>query len=145
MSRYDRSVRFGPDESRRRFEAARVARLATSDAHGRPHAVPVTFALDGDTLYFAVDHKPKRTYDLRRLRNIGENPQVALLADHYADDWPTLWWVRADGRAAVIDDAPRRSHALALLTAKYPQYRERPPEGPVVAVTVTRWSGWSYR
>ena len=144
ISGYARSVRLGPDESRRRFKAARVVRLATSDAHGRPHAVPVTFALDGETLYFAVDHKPKRTHDLRRLRNISENPQVALVADDYADDWTTLWWTRADGHAAVIGDDSERAHALGMLQAKYPQYREQPPDGPVVAVTVTRWSGWSY-
>ncbi|MCQ4081778.1 TIGR03668 family PPOX class F420-dependent oxidoreductase [Streptomyces sp. RB6PN25] len=137
-------MRLGLDESRRRFEAARVARLATSSARGLPHAVPVTFALDDATLYFAVDHKPKRTHDLRRLRNIGENPQVAVLADHYADDWTALWWVRADGHAVVVDDEAQRDHAIGLLRAKYPQYREQPPNGPVVAITVTRWSGWCY-
>ncbi|GGS74081.1 PPOX class F420-dependent oxidoreductase [Planobispora rosea] len=131
-------------EARRRFALSRVARLATADRRGIPHLVPVTYAVEGDTIVFAVDHKPKRTTDLRRLRNIAENDRVCLLADHYADDWSRLWWVRADGRAAVTEDPAARAHALTLLAARYPQYRDRPPEGPVVAVTVESWRGWSY-
>ncbi|MEU6080745.1 TIGR03668 family PPOX class F420-dependent oxidoreductase [Streptomyces sp. NPDC047108] len=133
-----------PAEARRRFAAARVARLATVSDDGRPHLVPVTFVLDGDMLFSAVDDKPKRTADLRRLRTIRANPAVTLLADHYAEDWTTLWWARADGTATVVEDETGRARPVALLREKYPQYREQPPRGPVVAVTVDRWSGWSY-
>jgi PPOX class probable F420-dependent enzyme len=123
--------------------AARVARLATTGADGQPHLVPVTFAVDGELIYVAVDHKPKTTVNLRRLRNIRENPRVAVLADHYAQDWDTLWWVRADGRASVMsaEDAIRRP--LDLLAARYEQYRENRPEGPVIVIRVQRWTGWS--
>jgi PPOX class probable F420-dependent enzyme len=129
-----------PREARERFASARVARLATADAAGVPHIVPLVFALDGDTLYSAVDRKPKRTTDLKRLRNVAANPRVALLADHYADDdWDALWWARADGTGHVLDAAPE---AVALLRERYLQYRDAPPEGPVLAVEVHRWSGW---
>lgn len=125
---------------RERFAGARVARLATVGADGAPHVVPVTFAVDGDAIVFAVDHKPKRTVELKRLRNIAANPAVSLLVDHYAEDWSALWWARADGRAEVR--APG-DPALALLQAKYPQYARQPPAGPVVVIAVARWSGWS--
>src|SRR5436305_5995132 len=92
-----------PEEARERFRAARVARLATADAAGRPHLVPIVFAVDGDRVYSAVDAKPKRSTQLRRLANVRENPAVALLADHYEDDWEALWWARADGRGRVLD------------------------------------------
>jgi len=133
------------EEARRRFAAARVARLAIAGADGRPHLVPVCFALDGDTVYSAVDDvKPKATRRLRRLANVAENPAVSLLVDHYEDDWSALWWVRADGRARVFDrhaaDAPA---AIALLVARYSQYRDARPGGPVLAVDVERWTGWS--
>jgi PPOX class probable F420-dependent enzyme len=129
-----------PREARERFASARVARLATADAGGVPHVVPLVFALDGDTVYSAVDAKPKRTTDLKRLRNVAVNPRVALLADHYADeDWGALWWARADGTGRVLDAAPE---AVALLRERYAQYRDAPPEGPVLAVDVHRWSGW---
>jgi PPOX class probable F420-dependent enzyme len=132
-------------EARRRFAAARVARLATADASGRPHLVPTVFALDGDTLYSAVDAKPKRTTALRRLANVTENPQVALLVDHYDDaDWTALWWARADGTARVVEPGdPDADHGLALLGARYAQYRADPPAGPVLVVAVERWSGWN--
>jgi PPOX class probable F420-dependent enzyme len=125
------------DEARARFTSARVARLATTG----PHLVPICFAVDGDTIWSAVDAKPKRTRALRRLENIAADPRVAVLVDEYDDaDWSRLWWARADGTAAVHDAAP---HALALLCARYEQYADSPPAGPFVAVAVTRWSGWS--
>jgi PPOX class probable F420-dependent enzyme len=130
-----------PEEARERFAAARVARLATADRDGRPHIVPIVFALDGERIYSAVDQKPKRTTALRRLANIAANPKVSLLADHYDDDWDKLWWVRADGRASVLDpqsDEARR--AVGLLRGRYPQQRAT---GAVLAVDVERWSGWS--
>ena len=134
-------------EAREKLAGARVARLATAGADGRPHVVPCTFALLGeDTIVSAVDHKPKRTTALRRLANIAENPRVALLADHYEDDWDALWWVRADGVARVV--APEaepglRAGAGRALAARYAQYRERPPAGALVVVAVERWSGWA--
>lgn len=128
-------------EARARFAAARVARLATV-GDGRPHLVPVTFALRGDMLAIAVDHKPKRTTELRRLRNVEANPRVSLLADHYDEDWTRLWWVRADGTARVLR-ADGRAEPVGWLVAKYPQYAGRPPAGPVILVEVTGWRGWT--
>ncbi|GAA3049983.1 hypothetical protein GCM10020000_33320 [Streptomyces olivoverticillatus] len=113
-------MRLGPTEAKERFEASPVARLATADAHGVPHIVPVTFAVDGDVVYFAVDAKPKSTWELRRLRNIEENPRVSLLTDHYASDWRQLWWARADGRARVWRERERCAGPVGLLRAKYP-------------------------
>ena len=133
-----------PKEARGLFAQARVARLATVGASGRPHLVPIVFALDGDVVYSAVDAKPKRTTALRRLENVRRNPRVALLADHYDDaDWDALWWVRADGGARVLDaQEPEARRALELLAGRYAQYRAAPPRGPVLAVAVERWSGW---
>jgi PPOX class probable F420-dependent enzyme len=130
-----------PQEARERFAGARCVRLATADAAGKPHIVPLVFALDGDTIYSAVDPKPKRTTDLKRLRNVVANPQVSLLADHYADDdWDVLWWARADGTGRVLEASER---ARELLRARYAQYADAPPDGPVLEVTVQRWSGWA--
>ena len=121
------------------LDGARVARLATVDPRGRPHVVPISFALDGDTLYTAVDEKPKRTRELQRLRNIQANPQVEALIDEYDEDWSRLWWVRLRGTARILDD--RR--AMELLAAKYPQYRERIPAGPVIAVSIEERIEWT--
>jgi PPOX class probable F420-dependent enzyme len=138
-------LRLSEREARSRFAAARVARLGTVDANGRPHLVVFTFALVGDTIVHAVDHKPKGTTDLRRIRNIRENPAVTVLADHYEDDaWERLWWVRADGHARVIEDDDGRAEPIRHLVARYRQYRERVPTGPVIEVAVSRWTGWSY-
>ena len=132
------------DDAPARFGAARVARLATTDAEGSPHLVPVVFALVGETVWTAVDAKPKTTTALRRLDNVRAHPAVSLLVDHYADDWATLWWVRADGVATVLDVDEGRA-GLDALTAKYPQYQNNPPPGPVLRVDVTRWVSWSAR
>jgi len=126
------------DWARARFAEARVARLATVSAAGVPRLVPVVFAVAGDRLLSAVDHKPKTTPRLRRLDDIAANPAVSLLVDAYDEDWSQLWWARADGRARV-----HPSYDVSPLVAKYPQYADRPPAGPVVVVEVTRWSGWS--
>lgn len=132
------------DEARRLFAAACVARLATVDTRGRPHLVPITFAVFGDRVYSAVDAKPKRTTALRRLTNVAADPRVAVLADHYEDDWLRLWWVRADGIGRVLAfNEPEARDAVALLAARYEPYVERPPTGPVLAIDVQRWSGWS--
>jgi len=142
-------------DARRRFAGVRVARLATVSPDGRPHVVPFTFALGSrargagsgpeDHIYSAVDAKPKSSTDLRRLRNIRANPRVAVLADHYEDDWDRLWWVRADGQAAILDDPATMAPALALLAGRYPQYRQHPPAGPVISIHVDRWTGWTAR
>jgi PPOX class probable F420-dependent enzyme len=133
-------------EARERFAASRIARLATSDATGRPHLVPAVFAVTGDTVVMAVDHKPKQSTRLKRLANIRANPAVCLLADGYQEDWDRLWWARADGQARVLPPAGRSADAAryaTLLTEKYPrQYAGRPPAGEVVEVRVTGWTGW---
>jgi PPOX class probable F420-dependent enzyme len=131
-----------PAEARARFAAARVACLATADATGRPHLVPIAFAVAGDTIYSAVDAKPKRTRALRRLANVRENPAVSLLVDHWdEDDWAALWWARADGRGRVIDsEDPEARRAVELLRERYPAQRDA---GEVLAVEVERWSGWA--
>ncbi|HKE50989.1 MAG TPA: TIGR03668 family PPOX class F420-dependent oxidoreductase [Actinomycetes bacterium] len=130
--------------ARRRFGSVPVVRLATVDALGRPHLVVTTFVVDGDHIYLAVDQKPKTSRELKRVRNIRANPEVAALADHYDDDWRRLWWVRADGSARITTDANLMAGPIELLTARYPQYRSDPPRGPVIAITVTAWSGWAY-
>lgn len=137
-------MEMGSAEARARFSGAAVARLATVSGAGAPHVVPVTFVVDGETVYFAVDRKPKTTWDLKRLRNVRENDRVAVLVDHYEHDWSALWWARADGHAEVWDGGDAREAAVALLRGKYRQYREYAPEGPVVAIRVERWSGWSW-
>ena len=127
--------------ARDRFAASRVARLATITQDGRPHLVPIVFAVDGDVIYTAVDGKAKTTTSLRRLANIGAHPQVAVLADHYTDDWTQLWWARADGSARIAAGTEADA-ALDLLRGRYPVYLTEPPPGPVIAVDVARWTGW---
>ena len=127
------------DEARRRFVAARIGRLATADRSGRPHLVPLVFAVHDDVLVSAVDHKAKRTTALRRLANIKANPQVAVLVDEYEEDWDCLWWARADGYGRILEPASAQARrAIDLLVARYPQYRDRWPGGPVLAVDVHR-------
>jgi PPOX class probable F420-dependent enzyme len=120
-----------------------VARLATTDPDGRPHLVPIVFALEGDTLYSAVDKKPKRSTKLRRIKNARARPEVTILVDHYDEDWEQLWWIRLRGRARVLDDGEERERAIALLREKYPQYQAEPPDGPVLAVDVSEVRAWS--
>jgi len=132
-----------PELQRRRLSEARVGRLATVGATGEPHVVPVCFVLDGDAVYWAVDHKPKATRRLRRLANIAANPVAELVVDQYSEDWTELWWVRVGAAAAVLEPGAETEHALDLLSAKYEQYRDRRPEGPVVRLTPRRWSAWS--
>lgn len=132
------------DECRVRFAGAHVLRLATADAAGQPHLVPATFAVSGDVIVIAVDHKPKRHTDLKRLRNIRENANVSLIVDHYEDDWEQLWWVRADGHAHVVDGELAQPLVQPLVD-KYGQYRQRRPDGPVIEIQVSRWSGWCSR
>src|SRR5579864_1448801 len=123
-------------EMRQRLDGARVGRLATAGPEGQPHIVPVCFVRDGETIYFAVDAKPKQTRDLKRLRNIAANPAVALLVDHYDDDWTRLWWVRVDGRAVTVAKGAESERATDLLAGRYEQYRRSRPDGPVVAIAI---------
>ena len=133
-----------PRELRRRVASAPVARLATVRSDGSPRLVPVTFAVLGELLCFAVDEvKPKRDARLARLDDIARDPRVALLVDHYDADWSARWWVRIDGDAASHDTGELRERALDALAAKYAPYRAARPAGPVVVVTPRRWSGWS--
>ena len=128
---------------RRRVGEERVARLATIDPAGRPHIVPISFALAGDTLYSAVDEKPKRSRRLQRLANVRAHPPVAVLIDHSEEDWSRLWWIRLRGEARVIENGRELEAALDLLAAKYEQYRTGPPSGPVLAVRIDAWRAWS--
>lgn len=130
-------------DARERLASARVARLATVRPSGSPHVVPVTFAVEGGLVYTAVDHKPKSTRSLLRLENVARHPQVALLADHYSDDWEELWWVRVDGRASVVTDADEARHPIDALVERYEQYREHRPAGPAIVIRVDHWTGWS--
>ena len=120
-----------------------VARLATVSEGGKPHIVPMVFALDGEIVYFAVDAKPKKSTNLKRLRNIAAHPAVSVLADHYEDDWNKLWWVRVDGTARVVTDGQEARRAIDLLAVRYAQYRATRPDGPVVAIHIDRITGWS--
>jgi PPOX class probable F420-dependent enzyme len=137
-------MRLTEEAARERLASVPVVHLATTDEDGRPHIVVTTFAVDGECLYTAVDAKPKSTRDLKRLRNIRANPRVAVLADHYDDDWSRLWWVRADATAEILEDGGAMARPIALLRERYRQYRETPPEGPVIAISVERWTGWAY-
>jgi PPOX class probable F420-dependent enzyme len=127
---------------RHRIAESRVARLATVDADGRPHLVPIVFALARDTLYSAVDAKPKRSQTLRRIENARRRPHVTVLIDHYDDDWTRLWWVRLRGDARVLDAGEEAADALALLAAKYEQYRKAAPGLPVLAIDITELRAW---
>ncbi len=127
---------------------SRVARLATVDETGYPHLVPVCYATDGRAYYSALDAKPKRVPPerLRRVRNLRANPRVALLFDHYAEDWRRLRYVMVQGRAELLGDGPEREAARGLLVAKYPQYRSTTPlaeAAPMIKITPERVIEWS--
>ena len=128
-----------PAIAEQRLAQARIGRLATVTPTGRPHIVPVCFALHGGRIVTAVDAKPKATTALKRLENIRATGRAGLLVDHYEEDWSALWWVRVDGPAAVVgeDDA-----AVDALAAKYPQYRAERPTGPVIVIEPERWRSW---
>jgi PPOX class probable F420-dependent enzyme len=138
-------------EARRRVEGAPVARLATRHPTGRIDLVPVTFALlPGEapdrfgTLVSPVDHKPKLHLRLQRLADVATEPAVALLVDHYEQDWEALWWVRLWGTATVEESVDPVARAGTALAGRYPQYREHPPLGPALVVAVDRWQAWSW-
>ena len=129
-------------DHRHLLSAAPVAVLATVRPDGSAHAVPIVFAIDDNTLYTPIDHKPKSTTRLARLENIRANPQVSVLAHHYGEDWEGLWWVRVDGTASVIEASADRQAAIELLVAKYRQYEGLAPTGDVIAVRIEKLTGW---
>lgn len=129
-------------EAFERLSSAQVGYLATAEVDGRPHVVPFVFAIDERKIVSAVDHKPKRSPDLRRLRNIAANPAVSVLIDHYEEDWNRLWWVRADGQGSIVSEGSAHRDVVAALVAKYDHYRENPPNGPAIVVDVERITGW---
>ncbi len=123
----------------------RVARLASADACGVPHVVPVCFALAGETVYITVDEKPKHRpgRTLKRIRNLIENPAVALVADHYEEDWRRLGWVMLRGRAEILHEGEEHDRAQTLLRERYAQYREMSLAAlPVIAIRIARVASW---
>ena len=132
------------DEARRRLAAARVGTLGTVRADGRPHLVPIVFAVQGDVIYSIADPKPKSGLGLLRHRNIAANQAVSLLVDAYDEAWEQLWWVRADGTGRVVDDGPERDATIRLLRAKYPQYSTwTTPFGAATVIRVERIASWT--
>ncbi len=125
--------------------ARRVGRLATADARGNPHVVPVCFVIETTTLYVTIDEKPKRASarPLKRLRNMMENPSVAFVADRYDADWQRLGWVMLRGRADILTDGSEHDRAQALLRERYPQYRTMQLDGlPVIALRIAQATSW---
>jgi len=136
-----RRVSLDETEALHRLVAARSGYLATAGSDGRPHIVPLVFAVDDRTIVSMVDAKPKRSTDLRRVRNIRDNPSVSVLADHYEPDWSRLWWVRADGTAHILDSGFEQ--VAGLLRAKYPQYVDIDLVGPAIIIDIERVAGWA--
>ena len=132
------------EEARRRLADARVGTLATVRADGRPHLVPIVFAVEDGVVYSIADPKPKSGLDLLRHRNIGANPSVSLLVDAYDEDWEQLWWIRADGTGHVVEDGPERDATIRLLRAKYPQYATwSTPFGAATVIRIDRVASWT--
>ena len=133
------------DAERRFVESMRVARLATADAGGVPHVLPVCYALLGRNLYVTIDEKPKRSdvRAMKRLRNIAENPNAAVVVDRYDEDWTRLAWVMLRGRAEILDDGDEHDRAQSGLRERYLQYRAMRLEPmPVIALRIERVSAW---
>jgi PPOX class probable F420-dependent enzyme len=134
-------------EALERLASARVARLATVRPDGRPHVVPLVFALveqvDGFVAYWAVDAKPKAATTLQRIKNLEANPTAEILVDGYEEDWSRLWWVRALVEAREVFEPKERLLAQEALAAKYPQYRTEPPDGRIFGLDVTSVRAWS--
>jgi PPOX class probable F420-dependent enzyme len=124
---------------------ARVARLGTLGADGVVRLVPICFAVVDDHVVSAVDHKPKRTGQLRRLDDMKASGTATVLFDHYDEDWTNLWWVRIRGRATVLDPGDAASEpTLVALSAKYPQYRDQPPTGSVYRIAIDEIRSWRH-
>jgi len=132
------------------LQSFRVGHLATADAEGVPHLVPICFVYDGQAVYTAIDHKPKRAtgYRMKRIRNMLENPRVTFLIDHYEEDWRRLSYVMIQGHAQILESGPERQRALALLEDKYTQYRERQlaqETGLVIKIVPDSIRHWAWR
>jgi PPOX class probable F420-dependent enzyme len=126
-------------------QSARVARLATADNKGRPHVIPICFALDGKELFSPIDEKPKKTAPLRlkRIRNIRANPHVAVVIDRYDENWRQLAYVLIKGRAKILLNGPKHKRAIQLLRKKYPQYKKmRLEERPIIRITPKGYKCW---
>ena len=135
---------FTPEQARF-LTVRRVGRLATASAGGRPHVVPVCYAFDGALLYTPIDEKPKRVgaSELRRIKNLRENPQVSLVVDDYDDDWSKLGFVIVQGRVEIVERGGERSGALALLRERYPQYRAMDlEERPLLVIEPESVAAW---
>ncbi|PON16357.1 TIGR03668 family PPOX class F420-dependent oxidoreductase [Candidatus Entotheonella serta] len=137
------------DEMATILQSFRVGHLATADARAAPHLVPICFVYDGEAVYTAIDHKPKRAtgYRMKRIRNMLENPQVTFLVDHYEEDWQQLSYVMVQGKAEVLESGAERQRALELLEDKYPQYRERQlaqDTGLVIKIVPDSIRHWSW-
>ena len=125
---------------RARVAAASVMRVGTVDEGGRVHLVPIVFVIEGDTVYSSTDDDPPP----KRLRNLERNPEVSLIVDAYDEDWSNVWWVRMRGTGRAITNGPERDHARRLLTERYPQFEGDPGGGPIIAVDIEEWRGWTY-
>ena len=132
-----------PPKVRQFIAWARVGHLATADADGRPSVAPICFVHAHPHLYSLIDNKPKKTRagGLRRIRNLMENPQAAVVVDRWDEDWGRIGWVLLRGRAEVLDECPKR--ALGLLREKYPQYRDPSLDGrPAICITIASFRVW---
>lgn len=134
------------DDELQRFTDAPRAQLSTINPDGTPHLVPIVFAVadTGDRIFTAIDWKPKTTQKLQRLDNIRADPAVSLIVDHYSDDWSQLWWIRADGNAHIAESSSTDgTAAIDALVAKYSQYKNNRPGGPVIIIEKLSWRSWS--
>jgi PPOX class probable F420-dependent enzyme len=133
------------DHERSFLLAQRIGHLATADSRAMPHVVPVCFTISQDTLYIAIDEKPKRVAGpaLKRVRNIETNPMVAIVVDRYDEDWTRLGWVMLRGRAEILRAGTEHDHAQELLRSRYRQQAAmRIAERPVIAVRLERVTSW---
>ena len=128
------------------IETQRAGRLATASADGQPHVIPVCYAREGASFYIALDAKPKRVAptQLRRVRNILENPQVALVIDRYSDDWSELAYLLVRGPAVLLPPGDaEHARAIALLCERYSQYQAMPiDQQPVIAIRAASVVAW---
>src|SRR5580693_6010347 len=146
----DPATRFAMPQVREFVAGARVAHLATADAFSTPHNVPLCYWFDGERIYFAIDEKPKRQkgLGLKRMRNISENPRVAVVIDHYEEDWSQLAYVLIRGHARVVEDPEEYIGALRHLREKYLQYRGMsmtPEKNPIVKIEPENVHAWGAR
>jgi PPOX class probable F420-dependent enzyme len=118
-----------------------VARLGLVDERDRPRVLPVTFAVFEDALWSAIDWKPKRSAEPARVRRLRRRPEATLLVDVYSDDWSGLEWVELSGHMSILD-ADDAGDAVEALAAKYPQYRTRPPAGPLLRLAPEHFACW---